>query len=51
MGYRALSRELAVSDNGLRNRMRAYEAGRQPGDGRGDDGGNLWRYDNWMRDV
>jgi integrase len=31
--------------------MRAYEAGRQPGDGPGNDGGKLWRYDNWMRDV
>jgi integrase len=31
--------------------MRAREAGRQPGDGPGADGGKLWRYDNWMRDV
>jgi hypothetical protein len=28
----------------------AYEAGRQPGEGPGNDGGKLWRYDNWMRD-
>jgi integrase len=51
MSYRALSRELGVSDNGLRNRMRGFEAGRQPGEGPGNDGGKLWRYDNWMRDV
>jgi integrase len=49
--YKALSRRLGVSDNALRNRLRAYEAGRQPGDGPGNDGGKLWRYDNWMRDV
>ncbi len=40
-----------MSDNALRNRLRAYEAGRQPGAGQGRDGGKLWRYDNWMRDV
>ena len=51
MSYKALSRKLGVSDNALRNRMRAYEAGRQPGEGLGNDGGRLWRYDNWMRDV
>jgi integrase len=51
MSYKALSRRLGVSDNALRNRLRAYAAGRQPGDGRGNDGGKLWRYDNWMRDV
>ena len=51
MSYKALSRELRVSDNALRNRMRAYEAGRQPGEGTISDGGKLWRYDNWMRDV
>jgi excisionase family DNA binding protein len=51
MSYKALSRKLGVSDNALRNRLRAYAAGRQPGDGRGNDGGKLWRYDNWMRDV
>ena len=51
MSYKALSRRLGVSDNALRNRMRAYEAGRQPGEGPGNDGGKLWRYDNWMRDV
>jgi len=51
MSYKALSRKLGVSDNAVRNRMRAYEAGRQPGEGLGNDGGKLWRYDNWMRDV
>lgn len=51
MGYKALSRRLGVSDNALRNRIRAYEAGRQPGEGASPDGGRLWRYDNWMRDV
>lgn len=51
MSYKALSRRLGVSDNALRNRMRAYEAGRQPFEGPGNDGGKLWRYDNWMRDV
>ena len=51
MSYKALSRKLGVSDNALRNRMRAYEAGRQPGDGPSGDGGKLWRYDNWVRDV
>ena len=51
MSYKALGRKLGVSDNALRNRMRAYEAGRQPGDGPSSDGGKLWRYDNWMRDV
>jgi integrase len=51
MSYKALSQKLGVSDNALRNRLRAYEAGRQPGDGPGNDGGRLWRYDNWMRDV
>jgi len=49
--YRVLSRRLGVSDNALRNRMRASEAGRQPGEVAADDGGKLWRYDNWMRDV
>lgn len=48
--YKALSRRLGVSDNALRNRLRAYEAGRQPGEGT-MSGGKLWRYDNWMRDV
>ncbi len=51
MSYKALSRELGVSDNAIRNRMRAYEAGRQPGGRPRHDGGKLWRYDNWMRDV
>ena len=51
MSYKALSRRLGVSDNALRNRVRAYQAGRQPGEGPGNDGGKLWRYDNWMRDV
>jgi integrase len=51
MSYKALSRKLGVSDNALRNRIRAYRAGRQPGEGPGNDGGKLWRYDNWMRDV
>lgn len=51
MSYKALSRQLGVSDNALRNRMRAYEAGRLPGAGPVNDGGKLWRYDNWMRDV
>ena len=27
------------------------QAGRQPGEGPGNDGGKLWRYDNWIRDV
>jgi len=49
--YKALSRKLGVSDNALRSRMRAYERGRQPGEGPSNDGGKLWRYDNWMRDV
>jgi hypothetical protein len=48
---KALSRRLGVSDNALRNRLRAYEAGRQPGEGARSGGGKLWRYDNWMRDV
>ena len=51
MSYAALGRKLGVSDNALRNRMRAYEAGRQPGGGPRHDGGKLRRYDNWMRDV
>jgi integrase len=51
MSYTALSRKLGVSDSALRKRLRAYEAGRRLGDGRGRDGGKLWRYDNWMRDV
>lgn len=51
LSYKALSRKLGVSDNALRKRMRAYEAGRPPGGARRDDGGKLWRYDNWMRDV
>ena len=51
MSYRALSRKLGVSDNALRNRIRAHQAGRQPGEGPRNDGGKLWRYDNWMRDV
>ena len=51
MGYKALSRKLGVSDNAVRNRVRAYQAGRQPGEGPGNDGDKLWRYDNWMRDV
>jgi hypothetical protein len=41
MSYKALSRKLGVSDNALRNRMRAYEAGRQPGQGRMSGGGKL----------
>ena len=49
--YKALSRKLRVSDNALRNRMHAHQAGRRPGDGSSNDGGKLWRYDNWMRDV
>lgn len=51
MSYKALSRRLGVSDNALRNRLRPYEAGRQPGEGARSGGGKLWRYDNWMRDV
>ena len=51
MSYKAVSRKLGVSDNALRSRMRAYEAGRAPGGGPRHDGGKLWRYDNWMRDV
>ena len=51
MSYRALSRKLGVSDNALRNPIRAHQAGRQPGEGPRNDGGKLWRYDNWMRDV
>jgi integrase len=51
MSYKSLSRKLRVSDTALRNRMRAYEAGRQPGEGTLSGGGKLWRYDNWMRDV
>lgn len=51
LSYKALSRKLGVSDNALRKRMRAHEAGRPPGGARRDDGGKLWRYDNWMRDV
>ena len=48
MSYKALSRELGVSDNAIRNRLRAYEAGRQPGGRPRHDGGKLWRYDNWI---
>jgi integrase len=51
MSYKALGRKLGVSDNALRSRMRAYDAGRQPGEGMMSGGGKLWRYDNWMRDV
>lgn len=51
MSYKALSRSLGVSDNALRNRMRAYEAGQPAAGGPATDGGKLWRYDNWMRDV
>jgi hypothetical protein len=51
MSYRAVSRELGVLDNGLRNRPRAYESGRRPGQAMRNDGGKLWRYDNWTRDV
>jgi integrase len=51
MSHKALSRKLGVSDNALRNRMPAYAAGRRPGEGSGNDGGKLWRYRNWMRDV
>ena len=31
--------------------MLAHQAGRRPRAGLGNDGGKLWRYDNWMRDV
>jgi hypothetical protein len=51
MSYKALSRRWGSRDNALRNRMRAYDASRQPGAGPANDGGKLWRYDNWMRDV
>ena len=51
MSYKALSRKLGVSDNALRNRMRCRKPGREAEGGRGNDGGKLWRYDNWMRDV
>jgi hypothetical protein len=51
MSYKALGRRLGVSDNALRDRMRAYEARRQPGVSRGTDGGKLLRYDNWIRDT
>jgi integrase len=47
--YRAVARRLGVSDNAVRNRIRAHE--QPPGARLNDRGGRLWRYDNWMRDV